>query len=381
MLRKTIWYFIVWIITLNLILIAVTALLDRLEFNVNPDNIAPLILIASIVIIIAIRKLISLTEGTIKPQPVRKNYSFYDDDEESEGARSVTKQGFKMNFVSIDVETANADLASICQIGAAKFQDGVLVAEFSALIDPEDFFDFINVSIHGINEQDVQGKPTFSEIANDLLAFIGDSICACHTSFDKTSLRRAFNKYSLPQPDILWIDTARVTRRTWPEFSQRGYGLANVCKKIGYEFQHHDALEDAKACGQILLAAVEHSGISIDDWVTQANRRMPSYQRQYSPEEKPDANLDGYLFGEVIAFTGALEIPRKEAAAMAAELGCTVGSGVTKKTTLLVIGDQDLARLAGKEKSAKHLKAEELIASGQAIRILKESDFSQLLST
>ena len=286
-----------------------------------------------------------------------------------------------MSFVSIDVETANADLASICQIGAAKFQDGVLVAEFSALIDPEDFFDFINVNIHGINEQDVQGKPTFSEIANDLLAFIGDSICACHTSFEKTSLRRAFNKYSLPQPDILWIDTARVTRRTWPEFSQRGYGLANVCKKIGYEFQHHDALEDAKACGQILLAAVEHSGISIDDWVTQASRRMSSYKRQYNPEAKPYANPDGYLFGEVIVFTGVLEIPRKEAAAMAAELGCTVGSGVTKKTTLLVVGDQDLARLAGKEKSAKHLKAEELIASGQAIRILKESDFSQLLSS
>jgi|SRR5690554_4411567 len=285
-----------------------------------------------------------------------------------------------MTFVAIDVETANADLSSICQIGAARFERGKLVAEFSVLIDPQEPFHPINTNIHGISAAEVAGKPVFADIATSLLGFIGDSVCACHTSFDKNSLHKAFTKSGLPPSGIRWIDTAQVTRRTWEDLSKKGYGLANVCRKIGYEFKHHDALEDAKACGHVFLAAIKHSGISIDDWVTQASRRTSSYKRQYNPEAKPDANPDGSLFGEVIAFTGALEIPRKEAAAMAAELGCTVGSSVTKKTTLLVVGDQDLARLAGKEKSAKHLKAEELITSGQAIRILKESDFAQLLT-
>ena len=52
---------------------------------------------------------------------------------------------------------------------------------------------------------------------------------------------------------------------------------------------------------------------------------------------------------------------------------------MTKKTTLLVVGDQDLSKLSGKDKSSKHIKAEELISEGQSIRILKESDFEELV--
>jgi len=52
---------------------------------------------------------------------------------------------------------------------------------------------------------------------------------------------------------------------------------------------------------------------------------------------------------------------------------------VTKNTTLLVVGDQDISKLAGKNKSSKHLKAEQLISKGQLIRIIKESDFKKLV--
>jgi DNA polymerase-3 subunit epsilon len=52
---------------------------------------------------------------------------------------------------------------------------------------------------------------------------------------------------------------------------------------------------------------------------------------------------------------------------------------VNKKTTLLVVGDQDISRLAGHDKSSKHRKAGDLIGEGQNIRILGESDFLRLL--
>ena len=55
-------------------------------------------------------------------------------------------------------------------------------------------------------------------------------------------------------------------------------------------------------------------------------------------------------------------------------------TSVTKHTTMLVVGDQDLRRLAGHEKSSKHMKAEELIAKGQPIRILGESDFMRIVA-
>ena len=72
-------------------------------------------------------------------------------------------------------------------------------------------------------------------------------------------------------------------------------------------------------------------------------------------------------------------MPRREAADMAAQAGCEVVSSVAKTTTLLIVGDQDVRRLAGREKSSKHRKAEELIAAGQIIRVLAERDFRSLL--
>jgi hypothetical protein len=41
-----------------------------------------------------------------------------------------------MEFVAIDVETANADMASICQIGIAQFKGGTLAQEWKTYVDP-----------------------------------------------------------------------------------------------------------------------------------------------------------------------------------------------------------------------------------------------------
>jgi DNA polymerase-3 subunit epsilon len=65
------------------------------------------------------------------------------------------REGF-VSFVVIDFETANADLSSICQVGIASFHDGRLVDTWGSLVNPEDEFDAINVSIHGIDEHQVK---------------------------------------------------------------------------------------------------------------------------------------------------------------------------------------------------------------------------------
>jgi hypothetical protein len=67
-----------------------------------------------------------------------------------------------MEFVAIDVETANANMASICSIGTAAFEDGVLTNEWYSLIDPQDYFAGMNVSIPGIDESHVVGKLGYS---------------------------------------------------------------------------------------------------------------------------------------------------------------------------------------------------------------------------
>lgn len=64
---------------------------------------------------------------------------------------------------------------------------------------------------------------------------------------------------------------------------------------------------------------------------------------------------------------------------MAASAGCDVVGVVGKTVTLLVVGDQDVRKLGGQEKSSKHRKAEVAIENGQSIRILTERDFRALV--
>jgi DNA polymerase-3 subunit epsilon len=284
-----------------------------------------------------------------------------------------------MQFVAIDVETANPDMGSICQIGLAKFVDGQLADEWCTLVDPEDYFDDVNISIHGIEPKMVRGQPKLPQIADRLRSMLENTVSVCHTHFDRIALGRAYTKYNLSPISTTWLDSARVVRRTWKDLAWKGYGLANVCSKIGYEFRHHDALEDAKAAGFVLLAALRDSQQDIDHWRQRVNQPIDPESSSSGAAVQRDGNPEGDLYGEVLVFTGALELPRNEAADLAASVGCQVAAGVTKKTTILVVGDQDVTKLAGHEKSSKHRKAEQLIAEGHGIRIIRESDFKSLV--
>jgi DNA polymerase-3 subunit epsilon len=282
-----------------------------------------------------------------------------------------------MHFSAIDVETANADLSSICQIGVAVFRNGVHVDSWSSLIDPEDDFDSFNVSIHGIDERVVKGSPNWAEAFETLRLLLDNSVVACHTPFDRAATSLACEKRQLAQFDCRWLDTARVVRRAWPdEFGTKGYGLSNVAKFLGINFKHHDALEDARAAGEVLCMASSHAGLSLDDWF--ARIQSPTNPAFGQPITR-EGNREGPLFGNIAVFTGSLTIPRREAADLAARAGCVVGSSVTKKTTLLIVGDQDISKLGGKAKSSKHIKTEELIGQGCQIRILRESDFQSII--
>lgn len=268
-----------------------------------------------------------------------------------------------MNFTSIDVETANPDLSSICQIGLVVFRDGVVAASWQTLLNPEDYFDGYNVSIHGIDECAVRNAPRFPEIYESLAKYLRGNVVACHAAFDRVAIAKVTAKHRLSQPDCQWIDTARVARRAWPELSQRGYGLGNVARKLGIDFQHHDAQEDARAAGEILVRAIQTTGIDLLTWLDRVDRSLD--HGAASGGIVRDGNPEGVLHGEVVVFTGALSILRREAADMAAAAGCQVADSVNKTTTLLVVGDQDIGRLAGHDKSSKHRKAETMMAKGQ----------------
>jgi len=124
---------------------------------------------------------------------------------------------------------------------------------------------------------------------------------------------------------------------------------------------------------------VQQSGLELEAWLKRVRQPIDPSAVGSRAALKREGNPEGEFFGEVLVFTGSLDIPRREAADLAASIGCTVAPGVTKNTTMLVVGDQDVQKLVGKGKSSKHRKAEQLITQGVGIRILKESDFKELV--
>lgn len=182
------------------------------------------------------------------------------------------------------MEAANPNLASICQIGVVSVREGIITHEWTSLVNPKEYFFAGNVDIHGITDEMVRDAPTVPQLEDRLRNLLDGNTVVPHTPFDRLAINQAFETYGLSPLRAQWFDTARVARRTWEEVSQRGYGLANVCRLIGHEFKHHDALEDAKASGKVLLAAMERTGLSVADWLSRVERPISTVTSSAKPK-------------------------------------------------------------------------------------------------
>jgi len=282
----------------------------------------------------------------------------------------------QLDFVAVDVETANADLSSICQIGVATVRQGKVENVWSSLINPVDFFASINTSLHGIRESDIQGAPRFRDVFGKIDQLLSGPVFS-HMAFDRLAITRACEKCGNSLSAPIWLDSAQVARRAWPDkYAKKGYRLADIAGDLGIEFRHHDAAEDARVAAEIVIRACSQTSLDVDGWIKRVAQPISS-SPVASQRITRQGNADGPLFGEIVVFSGGFATSKSQEADIAALAGCDVGSSVTKKTTLLVVGD---ARYACQEKSSKWQKAESLIEQGHPIRILCESDFRKLLS-
>lgn len=86
---------------------------------------------------------------------------------------------------------------------------------------------------------------------------------------------------------------------------------------------------------------------------------------------------DGYLFGRIVVFTGALmSMTRQIAWEECARVGAAADKTPTKRTNVLVVGDINPALLRpGSNVTGKGRKAFELQDKGQDIELMTEDDF------
>jgi DNA polymerase-3 subunit epsilon len=281
-------------------------------------------------------------------------------------ADAVVKVSDGPDFVVVDVETSCSRVSSICQIGIVGFRNGVEIFEYETLVDPQDEFHAFNTRIHGIAAEHVAGQPCFGDIHATVEAYLGGRTTVAHSYFDKGALSAACRTHARPMIETTWLDSVRVAKRAWPELPS--HRLNVLSKHLGIAHRHHDALSDARAAGLVIVRAIEHTGLTLADWLA------PTVRRKAGPPPKPAG--DGPLRGQRVAILGE---PRDGLLAhkIAALGGRVVSSVGTTTTILVVVGEEPFGY--GVRYDAEYRRAEELRRDGRPIRILAEADLLEAI--
>ena len=267
-------------------------------------------------------------------------------------------------FIAVDVETANSDPSSICQIGIAIYQAGKLAKSYSILVNPKRRFATKNISIHGITSKDVSKSLVFKDAFPPIGELLSGYTVVSHTMFDRNAFQKACETYNLDFPDCEWVDSSMIARRAWSEVSQRGYGLQNLCDRIGFEYDAHDAEQDAIACGQVVMAALADTGWTFSQAIKESKTKSNKWAGKNVTRQ---GNESGEHYGKTICFTGDLPISRTAAAKLAAKKGYEVKNNVSKKVDHLIVGING-------DNTTKHKRAVELQSQGHPITIGLASD-------
>ena len=169
-----------------------------------------------------------------------------------------------LNFVAIDVETANDDWGSICQIGVVRYTNGQAGASDSWLCTPPpglERFDALNIGIHGITPDDVADAPAFGDVLGDVVAVVGELPVVAHNAqFDMTAFSRACAAAGQPVPH--WTFGCSLALARAAKLGISNHRLPTVAAHFGVELtKHHDALSDARACGDIIVGLAS-TGVS-----------------------------------------------------------------------------------------------------------------------
>ena len=162
-------------------------------------------------------------------------------------------------FVALDTETTGliAEKCRIIEIGAVKFSKTGIVSRFSTLINPKEIIPPQISEITGITASMLEGKPQVSDICDDFIKFLDDTIIVGHNiQFDLRFLKAEFERIGkLPLKNQV-IDTLQFARWALPE--QKQFKQTVLADLFAIEVKNaHRAFEDAEICGNIFLNLIK----------------------------------------------------------------------------------------------------------------------------
>ncbi len=167
-----------------------------------------------------------------------------------------------MREIVLDTETTGLDPYQghrLVEIGCIELLNRIPSGQsFHCYVNPERDVPAEAFAVHGISTEQLKDKPLFAEIADDLLAFIGEAPLVAHNAmfdlgFLNAELERAGR--SLVGRERL-VDTLLLARRRHPGGSNR---LDDLCTRYGIDNSRrtkHGALLDAELLAEVYLELI-----------------------------------------------------------------------------------------------------------------------------
>ena len=173
-------------------------------------------------------------------------------------------------FVIVDLETtgSRANAAAdgyrdaITEIGAVKVRGGKVIGEFATLVDPQRDIPPQIIELTGITTAMVRNAPTIEAVLPMFLEFARGSILVAHNAgFDTGFLRAAAQHCDIAWPKPPVLCTVKLARRVLTREEAPSVRLSALAKLVGSATTPtHRALDDARACVDVLHALIERVG-------------------------------------------------------------------------------------------------------------------------
>src|SRR5690554_6094437 len=157
------------------------------------------------------------------------------------------------DFVALDVETTGLDFKKdrIIEIGAIRYINGAFGEEFSTFINAGIDIPQHIIDLTGIEKSQTISAPSFGEIADKLIEFIGKRpLCGHQIEFDLTFINEELKRIGKPVLSIQLLDTALLSRILLQQ--RQRFSLKSVSEFLNVTLDNaHRALYDARASGEV----------------------------------------------------------------------------------------------------------------------------------
>ncbi len=148
-------------------------------------------------------------------------------------------------YTIIDVETTGRT-NRITEISIFKYEDGVILKEFTSLVNPQTPIPSNITALTGIDDEMVANAPLFEDIAQNILDITEDAIFVAHNvNFDYNVIQKEFNRIDLDFHRKK-LCTVRLSRKLIP--GHKSYSLGKLCKELDIDLvDRHRAKGDVEA--------------------------------------------------------------------------------------------------------------------------------------